>query len=120
MSKDRITKDHPVIAAASVGTALGTCTGVIDTSAWNSMQVNCIHGGTGGSRTVNVYINAGTRQGTLATTFPEALSAASKTSDYAGLGNPVFVCGSLTDQAIITYGTSTNLGFTISYLGLDL
>jgi len=83
------------------------------------MQVMNIHGGTGGSRTVKVYVNAGTQMGTLATAFPNPIFVGSGNSDQAGAGTPIFICGSLTDQAIITYGTSTDLSFSTSYMFLE-
>ena len=119
MSIDNKTKTRPVFAVASTGTALGTATSIIDTSAWKSMQVMSIHGGTGGSRIVSVYANAGTQTGTSVTAFPNPILVGAGTSDFAGLGSVYFVCGSLTDQAIITFGTSTNLSFSASYILFD-
>src|SRR5665811_563273 len=110
-------KTRPVWAVISTGTALGTCAGVIDTSAWNSMTLFCAHGGTGGSRTASVYANAGTVPGTSVTAFPDAALIGTNTSAFGGLG--FWNCGSLTDQAIIVYGTSTDLSFSISYLMHD-
>lgn len=115
MSVYDIEKTVPVWAVTSAGTGLGTCSAIVDTSAWNTMQVMCIHGGTGGSRDVLVWGNAGTQHGTGVTTFPDAILLGSKNSDQAGAGTPLWQVGSLTQQAIITYGTSSDSSFRISY-----
>lgn len=117
MSNTDKTKTRPVVAFTA-GTALGTAS-IIDTSGWDYMTLYSQHGGTGGSRTISVYVNAGTRAGTAATTFPDAVLIGSKNSDQAGAGTPVWNCGSLTDQALISYGTSTNSSFTVSYVMRD-
>lgn len=108
-------KDKPVWAAISVGTALGTCAAIIDTAAWNTIQIHSKHGGTGGSRDVSVYCNIGTVPGTSVTAMPDLLFIGSINSDFAGAGNPIARIGSLTHQTIITYGTSTDLSFSLSY-----
>ena len=114
MSTTEKTKTRPVIAFTA-GTALGTSS-IIDTSAFQNMSLYSIHGGTGGSRTVSVWVNAGTQSGTAETTLPSAVLIGSKNSDYDGAGTPVWNCGTLTDQAIIAYGTSTDSSFTTSYV----
>lgn len=119
MSEDVIKKTRGAIVVSSAGTALGT-TSIIDTSAWEFMQLTSIHGGTGGSRLTSVYVNGGTQDGTAATTFPNAIFVGSGVSDQAGAGTPVWICGSLTHQAIITYGTSTNSSFSLACKMFDL
>jgi len=115
MTRDIETKMYPVVLVSSAGTALGTSS-IIDTSAFQSMQLMNIHGGTGGSRTISVYVNAGTQWGTAATTLPNATFVGSGNSDQAGAGSLVWHCGSLTHQAIVRYGTSSNLSFSLSYV----
>lgn len=118
MSIDKKTKTRPKFAVASAGTALGTSS-IIDTSAWKKIQVMALHGGTGGSRNIGVVVNAGTQEGTASTTLPNPVLVGSQTSDQAGAGTTNWVYGSLTDQAIINYGTSSNSSFSVSYVLLD-
>lgn len=119
MSDERIQKTRNVVVVNSAGTALGT-TAIIDTSAWEFMQIQHLHGGTGGSRLTTVYVNGGTKNGTAATTFPDAVFVGSGVSDFDGEGTPTFHVGSLTHQAIISYGTSSNLSFSVVVKQYDL
>lgn len=119
MTTEIKTKTRPSFAVASTGTALGTCSAIIDVSSWQYLQVMSIHEGTGGSRTVSVYVNPGSAFGTASTTLPNPTFVGSGNSDQAGAGSPIFTVGSMTDQAIITYGTSTNSSFSITYIGFD-
>ncbi len=111
-------KTSPQVIIDSAGTALGTSS-IFDSTGWKQMQVMSIHGGTGGSRTIIVYVNGGTQKGTSNVTFPNPLQVGTANSDYAGLGDVVWQCGSLTDQFIVTYGTSTNLGYSCSVMFYD-
>ncbi len=115
MTRDIETKMYPVVLVSGAGTALGTSS-IIDTSGWQTVQLMNIHGGTGGSRTIGVYVNAGSQWGTAATTLPNATFVGSGNSDQAGAGSLVWHCGSLTHQAVVSYGTSTNGLFSISYM----
>ena len=119
MTRDNKLKDKPVYAVISTGTALGTATSIIDTSGYENIQVMALHAGTGGSRTLLLYANAGTQYGTSSSTLPNPILVGSKTSDFAGLGTPVWVCGSLTHQAVLCFGTSSNLSFSASYKLFD-
>lgn len=112
------TKTRPAWAIISQGTALGTSS-IIDTTAWQSMQLMAFHGGTGGSRTISVYVNGGTQMGTAATTLPNPIFVGSANSDQAGAGTPTWICGSLTDQAVVSAGTSSNSSFSVSYVLFD-
>lgn len=114
MTREIESKMPTVIAFASQGTGVGTSS-IIDTSAWQAVQIMALHGGTGGSRTINVFANAGTQYGTASTTMPNLVFVGSANSDFAGAGSPVWHCGSLTHQAIMTVGTSSNSSFTVSY-----
>lgn len=118
MTTEIKTKEAPVYAFAAQGTVVGT-SGVIDTTGWQNMQVMAVHGGTGGSRTVSCWINAGTEAGTAATTMPNLLLAGSRNSDYAGLGTAMWLCGSLTRQSVITVGSSSNSSFDVTYMFLE-
>ena len=118
MTTTEKTKTRPGLLFDGQGTALGT-SAIIDTSSFQYMQLMAIHGGTSGSRTVGVYINAGTQTGTAATTFPNAMLVGSRNSDRAGAGIPVWLCGSLTDQAIVTIGTGLAPSFSLTYLMLE-
>lgn len=118
--RDEIKKEKPVWAVVSAGTALGTASAIIDTSGYEFMQVMSHHGGTGGSRTLTIAANCGTQYGTAVTTLPDAKNITTFTSDFAGLGAPIGICGSLTHQAVIGYGTSSNSSFSVSYKLFDL
>jgi hypothetical protein len=118
MTTTEKTKTRPVFAVASTGTALGSA-GPFDSSAFQYAQIMSVHGGTGGSRTVSCWINSGTQFGTAATTFPDAILVGSRNSDKAGAGTPCWLVGSLTDQMLVTWGTSSDLSFSISYMMLE-
>jgi hypothetical protein len=112
------TKTRPMYLFESQGTALGSA-GPIDTSSFQFAQFMSIHGGTSGSRTISVYANCGTTPGTSATTMPNLVFVGSRNSDQAGAGYPVWICGSLTDQAIVTTGTGLSPSFSLTYLMLE-
>lgn len=118
MTTSAKTKTRPAFLFANQGTVLGT-SAVIDTSSWQFMQLMSIHGGTSGSRTIQVYVNGGTQIGTSATTFPNPVWVGSRNSDQAGAGYATWICGSLTDQAIVTTGTGLSPSFSLSYLMLE-
>lgn len=108
------TKKGPYVAISSVGTGLGTSS-VLDTSGFQNMQLMAFHAGTGGSRVIKVHVNGGTQIGTSSTAFPNPIFVGSAKSDYAGAGSITWHCGSLTKQAIIEYGTSSDSSFSVTY-----
>jgi hypothetical protein len=112
------TKTSPAFIVTSQGTALGTSS-IIDTSGWMFIQLMAQHGGTGGSRTITVYANGGTIMGTSATAMPDLVFIGSANSDQAGAGSPVFTVGSLTNQAVVAMGTSSNASYKLSYMLFD-
>ncbi len=112
------TKTRPIVLVSGQGTALGTSS-IVDTTGWQNLQLMNIHGGTGGSRTISIYVNGGTQVGTAATTLPNPVWVGSGNSDQAGLGAVVVHVGSLTDQTIVSYGTSTNSSWSLSYIAYE-
>ena len=112
MAFDSVIKNRPVVGLT--GAAAGT-SGIIDTSGYLMMQLICF--GTTGSCNANVYINAGTRTGTLATTMPECVFSGS--TKATGTGGPTIKnINGLTDQAIITHSSITGT-YVTSYVLTD-
>ena len=111
MTTEIKTKTAPAVALA-LSTDAGSSS-VIDTSGWQYMQL--MTWGTTGSVVTSVHVNPGTTAGTAATTMPDLLFVGSAVSDGAEAGNPVWHCGSLTMQAVITHGTTAGT-FNTSYI----